>query len=77
MVIPMRDSENSFVVYRCTDCGKKSLSLGYLHGHIEGHQGWGPWNVLPDPRKIGNPDALDERVEELHVSVDEVKARAE
>lgn len=29
-----------FELYRCTECGKMSVSLGWLHGHIERHRGY-------------------------------------
>jgi hypothetical protein len=59
-------------LYRCTECGKISVSRGYLHGHIEKHQGFGPFNIIPDPRKTANPDALDEKTEVLTVTEYEV-----
>lgn len=36
-------------IYRCTECGTQTLSLGKLHSHIEKHRGlfgiqW-PWSV--------------------------------
>lgn len=35
-------------LYRCTECGKLSVSIGWLHAHIDGkHRGWGPFNLLP------------------------------
>lgn len=31
------------------------------------HHGWGPWNIIPDPRKFGNFDAHMEYTEILRV----------
>ena len=46
----LRDSDPD-IIARCTECGKTSVSIGWLHAHIEAaHTGFGPWNVLPDPR---------------------------
>jgi hypothetical protein len=53
-----QNKHEEFVLYRCTDCGKVSVSVGWLHAHIESkHFGFGPWNIIPDPRKMGNFDA--------------------
>lgn len=54
-------------LYRCTECGKASVSIGYLHAHIEGHLGWGPFNMLPPPFP-GNFDALMEKTEVIRVT---------
>lgn len=61
-VIAMRDGgettkqpEDELVIYRCTECGKVSTSVGWLHAHIEGrHTGFGPFNFIPNPLKIGS-----------------------
>jgi len=60
--------QDELVIYRCTQCGKLSVSLGWLHGHIEKHQGFGPFNLIPDPRKMANPDALNEKTEAIRVT---------
>lgn len=45
------------VIYRCTECGKTSVSVGWLHAHIEAkHTGFGPFNIIPNPFAIGNYD---------------------
>lgn len=62
----VRDEE--IVLFRCTKCGKLSVSIGWLHGHIERHQGLGPWNTFPAPRKIGNFNALMDYTEVLRVT---------
>ncbi len=42
-------TDDELHVYRCTECGKTSTDIGYLHAHAERHRGlfglqW-PWNV--------------------------------
>lgn len=32
--------DDRLVLFRCRECGQTSLSLGSLHGHIEGHRGY-------------------------------------
>mgnify|MGYP000058139894 FL=1 len=34
------ECDGALVVFRCTECGQHSLSLGSLHAHIEGHRGY-------------------------------------
>jgi len=47
--------QDAVVVYRCTECGKESVSVGWLHAHIEAkHTGFGPFNLLPNPFAIGD-----------------------
>lgn len=51
--------------YRCTECGKTSVSIGWLHAHIESHRGlfglqW-PW-------RVGDYEALMEMTEVIQVS---------
>jgi hypothetical protein len=49
--------QSAVVVYRCTECGKESVSVGWLHAHIEAkHTGFGPFNLIPNPFAIGNSD---------------------
>jgi hypothetical protein len=56
------------LIFRCSECGKTSVSLGWLHGnHIQKHHGWGPWNIIPNPRTFGNFDAHMEYTEILRV----------
>lgn len=61
-------------LYRCTECGKTSLSLGSLHSHIEKHTPWYSW---------GNFDRLMQHTEILEVketeevTLEEVKERGE
>lgn len=35
------DTRGRLVLFRCTDCGYTSLSLGDLHAHVESH-----WSLL-------------------------------
>lgn len=43
------ETEVKHTIYRCTECGAHSLSIGKLHAHIERHRGlFGlqlPWRV--------------------------------
>jgi len=34
------ECDGGLVVFRCTECGQHSLSLGSIHAHIEGHRGY-------------------------------------
>jgi hypothetical protein len=60
-------SNDTIELYRCTECGKLSVSLGWLHSHIERHLGWGPWKMLPPPLP-GNADALMDKTEVIQVT---------
>jgi hypothetical protein len=54
--------DDEIELYRCTECGKLSTSLGWLHGHIEKHRPlWLFW-------KSGHPDFLCERTEVITVT---------
>lgn len=65
-------TDETIEIYRCTECGKLSVSVGWLHGHIEKHLGWGPWNIFPPPLP-GNYEALMEKTEVLEVTDYELK----
>lgn len=71
---------NDVVLYRCTECGKESVSVGWLHAHIEAkHTGFGPFNLIPNPFALGNFDRDMEKTEVLRatdperVTIDEVE----
>lgn len=56
-------------LYRCTECGKVSVSIGWLHAHIDGkHHGFGPFNIIPNPLAIGNFDRCMEKTEVIGVT---------
>lgn len=56
-------------VYRCTECGKESVSVGWLHAHIEAkHTGFGPFNLIPNPFALGNFDRDMEKTEVLRAT---------
>ena len=58
-------------LYRCTECGKLSVSLGWLHGHIEKHRPlWLSW-------RTGRQAFLRDRTEVLTVTEYESKPLAE
>jgi transcription initiation factor TFIIIB Brf1 subunit/transcription initiation factor TFIIB len=75
----IRDAEfgdtETVELYRCTECGKLSVSLGYLHGHAEKHRGWGPFGLLP--AISGDADALMEYTEVLEAEITNVKPGGE
>ena len=63
-----REDDDQLIIYRCTECGHLSTSLGYIHGHAEKHNpGLDPWGLIPDPRKTANPDHLNTMVEAVRV----------
>lgn len=63
-------SDGDLVVFRCSECGYASLSLGGLHGHIERHRGYTRFNIqVPFTRtSMANVPRLMEYTEVLRVS---------
>jgi hypothetical protein len=64
------ESDGNLVVFRCTECGYASLSLGGTHAHIEKHRGYTRFNIqIPftktSPAKV---DELMQRTEVLRVT---------
>ncbi len=58
------EADGGLVVFRCTECGHVSMSLGSLHAHAEKHRGlFG----LQLPWRMGDFDALMEYTEVLRV----------
>jgi len=68
------EADGDLVLFRCTECGYTTLSLGGLHGHIEGHRGYTRLNIgIPFTKTaMGNVDELMKRTEVLRV--DETEA---
>lgn len=64
------ESDGKLVLFRCTECGYTSLSLGSLHGHIERHRGYTRFNIgVPFTKTApGNVDELMKRTEVLRVT---------
>jgi len=59
-------SDETVTVYRCTECDKVSASLGHLHAHIDAkHHGFGPFNLLANPFKLGDYERCMEKTETL------------
>lgn len=56
---------SQIVLYRCTECGKVSTSLGFLYGHAEKHRGFFGFKL---PWKWGDFDALMELTEVIEVT---------
>jgi hypothetical protein len=61
--------DGDLVIFRCTECGFTSLSLGGLHGHIERHRGYTRLNIQVPFTKtaMANMDELMQRTEVLRV----------
>jgi hypothetical protein len=69
------ESEGRLVLFRCSECGRTSLSLGSLHAHIETHRGFTRFGIqVPFTRTaMANVDELMDRTEVLRVeSVSEI-----
>jgi hypothetical protein len=62
--------DGDLVVFRCSECGFISMSLGSLHGHIEGHRGYTRLNVqIPFTKTApARRDELMKRTEVLRVT---------
>jgi len=57
------------VLFQCKDCGTVSDSIGELHAHIEAkHTGFGPFNIIPNPFRIGRGDKDMEETTVLRVT---------
>ena len=63
------DADGRLVLFRCTECGYISLSLGGLHVHIESHRGYTRFNIqLPfTGSSQGDFGALMDRTQVLRV----------
>jgi len=63
------ESDGDLVVFRCTKCGQRSLSLGSLHAHCERHRGYTRFNIqVPLTRTwFGDFDRLMEYTEVVRV----------
>jgi hypothetical protein len=64
------ESDGKLVLFRCTECGYTSLSLGGTHGHIEKHRGYTRFNIqLPFTKtSMANTDELMKRTEIVRVT---------
>jgi len=63
------ESDGSTVLFRCSECGYISLSLGSLHAHVERHRGYTRFNIQVPLTKtrMANMNALMERTEIVRV----------
>lgn len=64
------DVDGDLLVFRCSECGFVSLSLGRLHAHIEGHRGYTRFGFqIPFTKTApANMDELMKRTEVLRVT---------
>jgi hypothetical protein len=62
--------DGDLVLFRCTECGYASLSLGGTHAHIERHRGYTRFNIqLPfTDTSFANVGELMKRTEVLRVT---------
>lgn len=62
-------ADGDLVLFRCTECGYVSLSLGWLHGHIEGHRGYTRFGIQVPFTKtaMADVDELMDRTKVLRV----------
>jgi hypothetical protein len=62
--------DDDLVLFRCSECGYTSLSLGSTHAHIERHRGYTRFGIqIPFTKTaLANVDALMERTEVVRVN---------
>ncbi len=63
------ESGGDLVLFRCTECGWVSMSLGSLHAHVETHRGYTRFGIqIPFTKTaIANADELMKRTEVVRV----------
>lgn len=73
------DADGDPVLFRCSECGYRSQSLGALHGHIEGHRGYTRFNIsIPFTNtSLGDYETLMAYTEILRVTDTERISREE
>jgi len=64
------ESNGDLVLFRCRECGYTSLSLGWLHAHIESHRGYTRFNIQFPLTKTApaNVDELMKRTKVVRVT---------
>lgn len=64
------EADGDLVLFRCSECGYTSLSLGGAHGHIEKHRGYTRFNIqIPFTKtSMANVDRLMEYTEIVRVT---------
>lgn len=64
------DVDGDPVLFRCSDCGRLSMSLGSLHAHVERHRGYTRFGIqLPIGKTSpGNFEQLMEMTQVLRVT---------
>jgi len=73
------ESDGQLVLFRCTECGYTSMSLGSLHAHIERHRGYTRFNIQIPLTKtaMGDFEKLMELTEVVRVDDEETVALEE
>lgn len=56
------------VIFRCSECGAVSVSLGWIHGHIEKHRGYTRFKI-PIPFTRESPANVDELMKRTEILV--------
>lgn len=66
--------EDAVELYRCSECGKTSVSLGWIHAHIEKHRGYTRFNIqIPFTKtSMANVDELEKLTEEYEIPEEEL-----
>lgn len=64
------EADGDLALFRCSECGYTSLSLGGTHGHIEKHRGYTRFNIqIPFTKTaMANVDRLMEFTEIVRVT---------
>jgi len=65
--------DGDLVVFRCTECGHSSFSVGALHAHAEQHRDIAidPFGLVVPPWRLANVEALWELTEIVAVDGEE------
>jgi len=61
------ESNGKLVIFECTECEYKSMSLGDLHAHIEKHRGYTRFNI-PIPFTKTSPGKFNELMKRTKVT---------
>lgn len=59
-------------LFRCTECGKLSVSQGWLAAHVDAkHRGFTRFNIQPPvgPRAPGQASEIDRHIERIEAEI--------